>query len=232
MIIKLLGGPLNRPYDFIRVTEAMKELGRDEEVLSWAGRGIAETSGWQVAQLYDLAAEVYWRRRDHEALLQLRRDQHDRMPSASSYGLLRQAAEEAGVWQSQRPAARALLAEHDLSGLVDALLSDGEPDEAWRVATESPDWDAGERRWMRLAEAREPSHPEDAMDVYLRLADHELETTGRSAYMRGTRMLKRAARAAATAERTAEFANHLHELRDRYRGRPTLIAMLDKARLA
>ncbi|MGH9080927.1 MAG: hypothetical protein ACRDYE_12805 [Acidimicrobiales bacterium] len=232
VIIDLLGGPLNRPYDFIRVSEAMKELGRDGDVLTWAGRGIAETSGWQVAQLYDLAAEVYRRRRDHEALLQLRRDQHDRMPSASSYELLRQAAEEALVWQLERPAARSLLAEHDLGGLVDVLLSDGEPDEAWRAATESPDWDAGERRWMRLAEAREPSHPEDAMVVYLRLADHELETTGRSAYMRGTRMLKRARRAATAAERSSEFADHLHELRDRYRRRPTLIEMLDKAKLA
>ena len=111
VIVDLLGGDLSNPYHFIRVAEAMKELGRDDDVLTWAGRGIAETSGWQVAQLYDLAAEVYGRRRDHETLLQLRREQHSRMPSASSYELLRQAAQEVGVWQSECPAARSTLAE-------------------------------------------------------------------------------------------------------------------------
>ncbi len=232
VIVDLLGGDLSNPYHFIRVAEAMKELGRDDDVLTWAGRGIAETSGWQVAQLYDLAAEVYGRRRDHETLLQLRREQHSRMPSASSYELLRQAAQEVGVWQSECPAARSTLAESDLGGLVDVLLADKEPDAAWRVATENPEWDAGQRRWMHLAEAREPSHPGDAMEVYLRLADRELETTGRAAYMRATRILKRAARAAAIAHREAEFTDQLHVLRERNRRRPTLIAMLDKAGLA
>jgi hypothetical protein len=230
-LVVLLGGDFDRPYHFIRVAEAMAELGRDDDVLHWAGRGTAETSGWQVAQLYDLAAAVHSRRGDHEVLLQLRREQHHRMPSASSYDLLRQAAEGVGVWQSEREAARAVLADHDLGGLVDVLLADKEPEAAWEVATADPDWDAGERRWIRLAEAREAAHPGDALGVYLRLADRELETTGRAAYTRATRILKRAVRVAVSADQTAEFTDHMQMLRDRYRRRPTLIAMLDKAGL-
>jgi hypothetical protein len=230
-IVVLLGGDFNRPYDFIRVAQAMEELGRDDDVLLWAGRGIAETSGWQVAQLYDLAAAVHSKRGDHQMLLQLRREQHHRMPSATSYDVLRQAAEGVGVWHSECPAARAVLADHDLGGLVDVLLADKEPDAAWELATADPDWDAGEGRWMRLAEAREANHPGDALEVYLRLADRELETTGRAAYTRATRILKRAVRVAASAGRTAEFTDHMQMLRDRHRRRPTLIAMLDKAGL-
>ena len=41
-LVGLLGGDLSRPYQFIRVAEAMAELGRDDDVLSWATRGIAE----------------------------------------------------------------------------------------------------------------------------------------------------------------------------------------------
>jgi len=37
---------------------------------------------------------------------------------------------------------------------------------------------------MRLAEARAASAPGDALDVYLRLADLQLETTGKAAYVR------------------------------------------------
>src|SRR5215212_4936673 len=57
-LVKLLGGDLTTPYQFIRVAEAMRELGLDDEVLAWAKRGIAQTSGWQVSQLYDMACDV------------------------------------------------------------------------------------------------------------------------------------------------------------------------------
>ncbi len=135
------------------------------------------------------------------------------------------------MWPAERPGALAVLAEHDLGGLVDVLLADGEPDAAWRVPGERPEWNPGAQRWMRLAEAREPSVPGEAFEVYLRLADVELETTGKAAYVRATAVLKKAARAAKAADREAEFADHLAALREAHRRRPTFIAALDKARL-
>ena len=77
------------PHDFIRVAEAMEELGRDEDVLLWAKRGIAETSGWQVAQLYELIAGVLRRGGLRREVVELRHDQHQHMPSASTYALLK-----------------------------------------------------------------------------------------------------------------------------------------------
>jgi uncharacterized Zn finger protein len=230
-LVVLLGGDLSRPYQFIRVAEAMAEMGRDDDVLSWATRGIAESSGWQVAQLYDLAAGVHTRRGENEEVLELRREQHQRMPSSSTYSLLRSAAETCGEWPTERPAARAVLAEHDLGGLVDVLLADGEPEAAWQVPGAHPDWDPGPQRWMRLAEAREASSPGDALDVYLRLADLQLETTGKPAYVRATTILKKAAQAARASDRQGAFAAHLAALRETHRRRPTFIAVLDKARL-
>lgn len=228
-LVGLLGGDLSRPYQFIRVAEAMAELGRDDDVLSWATRGIAETSGWQVAQLYDLAAGVHTRREEDQEVLRLRREQHQRMPSSSTYGLLRAAA--GGVWPAERPAARAVLAERDPGGLVDALLADGEPEAAWQVPGAHPDWDPGPQRWMRLAEAREASAPGDALYVYLRLADLQLKTTGKAAYVRAVAILKKAEQAARAAGRQDEFAAHLTALRETHRRRPTFVAVLDKARL-
>src|SRR5829696_9081509 len=57
-VVRLLGGDLTTPYQFTRVAEAMRELELDDEALGWAKRGIARTSGWQIAQLYDLACAV------------------------------------------------------------------------------------------------------------------------------------------------------------------------------
>lgn len=209
----------------------MEELGRDDDVLDWARRGIAETSGWQVAQRYDPAAGVYARRGDSKETLRLRRDQHNHMASSTTYNLLRTVAEELGIWESERPHARSTLASRDIGGLVDVLLADGEPDAAWQAAVNNPACEPGEHRWMRLAEAREPSRPDDALGVYLRLADIELETTGRAAYTRAEAILKKAARAANAASRKVEFVEHLAALRDRHGRRPTLISILDKAGL-
>ncbi len=230
-LVGLLGGDLSRPYQFIRVAGAMAELGRDDDVLSWAMRGIAESSGWQLAELYDLAAGVHARRGEDHEVLRLRREQHGRMPSSSTYGLLRSAAEACGAWPTELPAARAVLAEHDLGGLVDVLLSDGEPEAAWQLAGAHPEWDPGPQRWLRLAESREASAPGDALDVYLRLADLQLETTGKPAYVRAVAMLKKAAAAARAADRQGELAAHLAALRETHRRRPTFIAVLDRARL-
>jgi uncharacterized Zn finger protein len=153
------------------------------------------------------------------------------MPSSTTYSLLRSAAEACGVWTAERPAARAALAQHDLGGLVDVLLSDGEAEAAWQVPGAHPDWDPGPQRWMRLAEAREASTPGDVLAVYLRLADLQLETTGKAAYVRAAAILKKAAQAARAADRQDEFTAHLAGLRETDRRRPTFIAVLDKARL-
>jgi hypothetical protein len=86
-IVALLGGDLSAPHQFIRVCEAMADLGRDEEVLLWARRGIAETGGWQIEKLYGLACAVHERRSAPLEMLSLRREQHNRMASSNTYSL-------------------------------------------------------------------------------------------------------------------------------------------------
>jgi hypothetical protein len=80
-IVAVLGGDLSRPHQFIQVAEAMAELGRDDEVVTWARRGIAQTSGWQTDQLYDLACSAHIRRGEPLEALALRRAQHERTPT-------------------------------------------------------------------------------------------------------------------------------------------------------
>jgi hypothetical protein len=63
--------------------------------------------------------------------------------------------------------------------LIDVLLANGEGNAAWQVPRENPNCDPDAYRWMCLAQAREPSAPGDALNVYLRLSEIELEATGR-----------------------------------------------------
>ena len=100
-IVALLGGDLTRPHQFVQVAEAMAELGREDDVLAWCERGIAETQGWQTARLYDLACETHARRGEPLEVLRLRRSQHERMPSLSTYNALRRAAEAVDAWSDR-----------------------------------------------------------------------------------------------------------------------------------
>jgi len=201
------------------------------EVLLWAGRGIAETDGWQVEKLYDLACGVHELREAPAEVLRLCREQHERMASASTYSRLRRAADAVGAWDFERDAACLALRERDLGGLVDALLNEGEVEEAWNAAHEDPDWDPGSHRRLRLAEAIETQRPEQALPSYMLVADEMLLETGRRVYARAIPVLKHARRAADAAGQSEWFAGWIAELREQHRRRPTFIAMLDKADL-
>jgi len=186
---------------------------------------------WQVAQLYDIAAGVLTDRGDDAAALDLRREQHQRMPSSTTYAELKASAETRGSWLDERLAARAVLGARDVGGLVDALLADGDTDAAWAAATDADAETIGDQRWGRLAEEREATHPAAALNVYLRLVDSTLQQADRRNYKAAAKQLKRAQKAAAAANLSDEFDEHLAALREQHRRRPTLIGILDKAGL-
>ena len=85
---------MTNAFQFLHVAEAMAELGRDDLVLEWTSRGIAETDGWQISRLYDAACETNARLEQPLEILRLRRNHHERMPSSSTYAALREAAEQ------------------------------------------------------------------------------------------------------------------------------------------
>lgn len=229
-LIEWLGRDLTAPHHFTAVAEAMIELDLTDDALAWARRGIAETSGWQVAKLYDLAARLLADAGDDEEVLALRRQHHERSPSASTYAALADASGTLDIWDAEIDRARALLAEANPSGYIDALLAEGDTLEAWAAAS-AGGADVAPSQWQRVAEAREATDPGDAMVVYLRLADGALVETGKRAYQAAIRHLKAARRAADASGMTTEFALHLAALREANRRRPSFVAKLDKAKL-
>ena len=230
-IVALLGGDLTRPHQFVQVAEAMAELGRDKDVLAWCERGIAETQGWQTPRLYDLACETHAGCGQPLEVLRLRRSQHQRMPSLSSYHALRRAAEAVDAWAIEHDAARTALRERDPRAFIDALLSDGDAQLAWDTAQAAAEEQLGSDLWLRLAESRETANPADAAMVYQRVGDQVLEKADRRAYAAAVRILKRARNAATAADDLQAFDQHIATLREQHRRRPTLITMLDNAGL-
>lgn len=230
-LVGLLGGDLTRPHQFQGVAEAMMELDRPDLALDWAMRGIAETSGWQVAKLYDLACELNLQLGNPSEALRLRRAHHERAPSGSTYRALRSAAEASDAWHVERDAARAVLQTVDTRSYVSVLLDDGDDDLAWETAAADAADEIDSELWLRLAERREVSRPGEALAVYERAIDETLEETGRRAYQRAARILKKARAAAQAAGETERFAANVARLRETHRRRPAFLATLDKAKL-
>jgi uncharacterized Zn finger protein len=202
------------------------------EGLHAPGREVgADTSGWQVAKLYDLAADILTGRADDEGVFELRLHHHERMPTATTYRQLHTAAAALGRWDDERPAARSVLEQRSPSGFVDAVLDDGDTATAWAAAVANPDWHLNARQWERLATAREPDDPAAALDVYLQLADGALVEANKNAYRSAVTHLQAARRAAEAAGLTGTFDDRMAALREQHRRRPTLITMLDKAKL-
>lgn len=150
-----------------------------------------------------------------------------RAPTPGCAGRLRRRAR----WDIERDAARLALRERSLAGLIDALLGEGDVEEAWSVANEDPAWHPGFSQRLRLAEAREAQRPEQALPWYMLVVDELLIETGRRSYARAIPVLKSARRAAETVGQSEWFAARLADLRETHRRRPTLIGMLDKAGL-
>lgn len=228
-VVELLGGDLSSPHQFIRVAEAMLELQRPDDAVSWARRGIESTSGWQVAQLYEIVARDLLGSGHTADLLDLRREHHNRMASASTYAALRRAAIANDSWPAEIESARSILGARDRGALIDVLLGEGEVDDAWQLATSDNDWYAGDQRWALLAEAREATNPAASLGAYMRLVESALRTADKHAYRAAVGYLKRARRAANAAELSADLNDYIAGLRELHRRRSTLIEMLDKA---
>ena len=163
-------------------------------------------------------------------MLGLRRSQHERMPSLSTYNRLRRSAEAVDAWAIERDAARAVLRERDPRSFVEALLGDGEAQLAWDTAHTAEQELLGNDLWLRLAESRQAAHPADAVAVYQRVADRTLEQTDRRAYAAAVRILKHARDAAKAAHDLESFSRYIATLREQQCRRPTMIAMLDSFR--
>jgi hypothetical protein len=230
-IVALLGGDLTEPHQYIRLAEAMAELGRDEEMLRWCREGVERTSGWQTERLYDLACEVHARREEPLEVLAMRRAQHARAPGSSTYGQLKSAADALHAWPLERDAALEALRRRDIGALVDALLAEGDSELAWQTAITAADAELGMHRWIRLAEVRAATHPGDALPIYWRAVEDALETADRRSYAQAVRLLTHARTAAAAAGQGDDFRARLAALREKHRRRPTLIATLNKAKL-
>ena len=235
-LVAVLATDLGHPSRHLRIAELLAAAGRVPEAVSWAERGL-EAAPDQRAHDTPLVAflsthyAAVGRRDDAVSLL---RDQFLHRPDPAAYRALLAAAgpdERAGqrAWalaELRRRAARTTARgwENPAGPLIEVLVAEGEPDAAWAAAVE---FDAPHRTLLRLAELCAETRPADAVPVYRRELDEQIEAMTRESYRAAAERLvglRELYRRLGTPE---EFDALLAEVRDTHRAKGNLIADLD-----
>jgi tetratricopeptide (TPR) repeat protein len=220
----------------LRIARELDQAGRGDDALDWAERGLRESSP-PSPELIDYLAGRYAADGRAGDVLALRRDRFAAQPTLDSYRALRRAAHDAGAWPAERERGRRLLradaerARFQLPRgwaagpvLIDALLDDGDPDDAWTEAT-------GNRavtpeQWLRLADAIAADRPADALEVYRRAIDQLRTMTGNDVYHRLASLLLRARDCHQALGTGQDFRRYLAAFRTDQRRKRSLMRIL------
>ena len=182
----------NRPYGaaYRRIAEVLARAGRHAEALDWAERGIADSDVRMDETLVEFVAARYAEAGRPAEVCTLRRQHFQRSRSVAAYRALREAALAVDDWPQTRrwaldllrPAPtgpRAAPAWYAGNVLIDVLLWEGAAEESWAAAQQHGATDA---QWPRLAETRAATHPDDAIGVYQKLIERQVELRNNQAY--------------------------------------------------
>jgi len=235
---------LSLPYHFLGIAEIYKRNGQSDLALDWAERGWrAFASERQDSRLREFLADVYHERGRHLDAMNLFWGHFSDRPSFASYRSLKSHADRFDAWAGWRTRALDVIREQivlgqrretrgrpesgwmprptDRSTLVEIFLWEGTPDLAWQ---EAKDGGCSSELWLKLAESREKSNPEEAAVLYQQHISRVLGPTSARGYEEAARYLARLRSLMAG----AEFASYLGGLRSLHRRRRSFIRILDQ----
>lgn len=175
---------LSSSHNFLEIAELYLAAKQPETSMDWAERGKACFSGEINSRLFDFLIEQYTQRERYEEAYDILWNRFEKNPALEPYREVRTYAEAQDEWDYWRERCWAFLRAfvdernepppqvgvplwyarpRDHSEMVRILLWEGRSNEAW---DEAPSGGCSADLWLRLADERSVSHPEDALHVY------------------------------------------------------------------
>ena len=238
-LIDVKTGDLHSPHDHLEIVQLLAQLGRTDEAIDWARRGLTEFADrWhQTPKLRDTLAELLEARGGRSEVEDLYWDAYTTRPTLTGYV---QYVEHADDPDTARTRAiehlRAKVAKpfgdgrftYPADELIQILDHDGRDDEAWQAMVEHG---CHHELAMRLAKKREAAHPLDAITVYDRDVEQLIERKNKTAYRSAVRQLRHIHTLATLAGQPDVFTDILRRVRTEHRLKRTLMGLLDAAKL-
>jgi uncharacterized Zn finger protein len=226
-------------YTHLMIAQEFDAVGRADDALEWAERGLREAAGSLDARLVDYLAARYEATRAFGKALAARQNAFDTARTLASYRALRDAAARAGQWESVRERAlqqlrsdAAASAAQNRAGFgwgegpvwISALIDDGDVGAAWDAAAGI----ASDRQWLTLADLISGDRPADALPVYLRAIEPLRSQTGDPVYQQVAALLSKIQYCHQQLGTAPEFAAYLAALRADQKRKRNLIKLLDQ----
>lgn len=256
--VAVMARDLSHAYDFLQIAEVLTEAGRGDDALEWAQRGLiafADEPHGPDTRLDDFVLGAYLERDRTDDLADLVWQRFEQRPNASTYARMRLWTQQVDRWEDLRPKALGRLraeaerATSDASTarataarrwgsappapsayqiLIDVLLHDDGVEEAWRLAVEHG---CSQSLWMSLANARESSHPLDAIAVYKREVEHLIDRKQTRTYEAAVELIGHIAELLRTGGSEADVDEYLADVRQRHKPKTKFLGFLANAGL-
>ena len=239
--IELMSRDLSGPHRYLQIAQLCVDGDRPDLAIDWAERGRRAFPDDQPSRLTEFAALVYHGLEQTDRAAQITFEEFDKYPTERSYWTFRTFAKsspDAKQWHDkavarlrqevERRPARGLLPAAGSYLLVEALLDGDDVDAAWEAARKHGCYP---ERWIRLADRREETHPEEAAEVYLEQARRSIKEGSASAhYEPGVELLEKAAAAMKRAGKNREFVLSLQAIQLEHRRKRKLMSLFEKRR--
>ena len=249
---------LSHSGGYLAVARIYQSAKRYDEALEWAEKGwnTSRTDYHRNPELRDLLAREYRRKHRNAEVMELYWTEFAAHPCLERYRELKKQAEKEKSWTSWRAKAferirEAIAAgkkkrnerrtrsggwspryyfdhEDDNSLLVEILLWEKKPDEAWREAKAG---DCSENWWLKLAAWREKANPEDCIPIWRRRIERLTQHANQCDYVPAAESLVKLGELMTRTGAGKEFAAHMRTIRDELRRRRNFISELDRRKL-
>lgn len=232
-LVEVLRPRLRRPDDYIEIADSLDASGREEEAIEWLEAGLQALGdrSWQSSKLRNRLAEVLRGRGEGERSVGVFWDGFVRGPSLETYRRLVAEAESVTSDRDWSDKAidwlRGRVGEGrsaDAQALAGILLYEGRPDEAWQVAR---DYGCDDDMWLKLARAREDDHPLDAVEVYEREIERQIDTKTSQGYRAAVDLMARVRRLDERAGRPERFFGFIARVRAEHGRKRNLMALFE-----
>ena len=227
-------------YRFLQIAELCRSHGDDDAALAWAERGMAAFPDAPDPRLRAFLTEEYRRRGRAGDAFEHSLAAFTAKPTLETYRELATDAEAVGRWTERREAALSLLRAPEpdsratprpaalrgrgWSELVRVFLWEGDPDAAWRAATEGG---CTSDLWLELADRRRAEHPEDALEVYRRSVEEIIARKDKRAYQAAVKLIDDTMRALfAECGRPEDLDAYVEEVRVTHKAKRNLIKLM------
>lgn len=228
---------------YLEIARLCLARGEFEVARQWAWEGKGRFPALETENLDEFLITQYRQRAEWEEALKVAFTRFAVRPSLRDYQRIAEDARRIGQWEVWRGRALRIAeqvlaephltlrrrsrkeAEPERSELVRILLWEKDEEAAWKMAQRG---ECDDELRLELAGRRAKKYPEDALQVYRRLAKREASRKNNYAYHRAIALLQKVGRILKRQNRKDEFIQYAESVRDAHRTQRNFVKLIDR----